>query len=50
MSLIEISGVSKHVELPDGIRLDILRDISKRVDSAEHVAVIGRDGSGETTD
>ncbi len=27
-----------------------LRDISKRVDSAEHVALIGRSGSGETTD
>lgn len=49
MSLIEISGVSKHVELPDGSRLDILRDINMRVDSGEHVAVVGRSGSGKTT-
>ncbi len=49
MSLIEISGVSKHVELPDGSRLDILHDINMLVESGEHVAVVGRSGSGKTT-
>lgn len=49
MSLIEIDGVSKHVELPDGSRLDILHEITMRVESGEHVAVVGRSGSGKTT-
>lgn len=42
-------GVSKHVELPDHSRLDILFDINMSVDSGEHVAVVGRSGSGKTT-
>ena len=49
MSLIEVREVSKHVELPDGSRLDILFDIDMTVDSGEHVAVVGRSGSGKTT-
>lgn len=49
MSLIEVRQVSKHVELPDGSRLDILFGIEMSVDSGEHVAVVGRSGSGKTT-
>lgn len=49
MSLIEIHGISKHVELPDGSRLDILKNLSMQVDAGEHVAVVGRSGSGKTT-
>ncbi len=49
MSLIEVREVSKHVELPDGSRLEILFDINMRVDAGEHVAVVGRSGSGKTT-
>lgn len=49
MSLIEISGVSKQVELPDGSQLEILHDINMTVESGEHVAVVGRSGSGKTT-
>lgn len=49
MSLIEVRNVSKHVELPDGTRLDILNDINMSVDGGEHLAVVGRSGSGKTT-
>lgn len=49
MSLIEVRDVSKHVELPDGARLDILVDIDMSVEGGEHVAVVGRSGSGKTT-
>jgi len=49
VSLIEVHDVSKHVELPDGSRLDILHGISLRVEAGEHVAVVGRSGSGKTT-
>lgn len=49
MSLIEVRNVSKHVELPDGSRLDILDEINMSVDGGEHLAVVGRSGSGKTT-
>lgn len=49
MSLIEVRDISKHVELPDGNRLEILRNLSMHVDAGEHVAVVGRSGSGKTT-
>lgn len=49
MSLIKVQDVSKHVELPDGSRLDILQGVNMQVDSGEHVAVVGRSGSGKTT-
>ncbi len=49
MSLISVEHVSKHVELPDGSRLDILFDVNMAVESGEHVAVVGRSGSGKTT-
>lgn len=41
--------VAKHVDLPDGSRLDILHSVNMVVDAGEHVAVVGRSGSGKTT-
>jgi len=49
VSLIKVAGVSKHVELADGSRLEILTDIQMSVDAGEHLAVVGRSGSGKTT-
>lgn len=49
MTIIEVLGVAKHVDLPDGSKLHILTDVNMEVSAGEHVAVVGRSGSGKTT-
>ncbi|MBB5789442.1 ABC transporter ATP-binding protein [Jiangella mangrovi] len=49
MSLIELDGVSRTVILPDGDRLEILRDVTFTIETGEHVSIVGRSGSGKST-
>ncbi|TDD71325.1 ABC transporter ATP-binding protein [Jiangella aurantiaca] len=49
MSLIELDGVGRTVILPDGERLEILRDVTLAVEVGEHVSIVGRSGSGKST-
>ena len=49
MSLIDIAGVTRHVPLPSGEDLHILRGVDLAVDSGEHVSIVGRSGTGKST-
>jgi putative ABC transport system ATP-binding protein len=49
MSLLELTGVTRSVLLPDDRRLDILRGVDLAVDTGEHVSVVGRSGTGKST-
>ena len=49
MSLLGLEAVTRHVELPDGETLEILRGIDLSVDVGDHVSVVGRSGSGKST-
>jgi len=49
MPLLELSGVTRTVGLPDGERLDILRGIDLAVEAGDHVSIVGRSGSGKST-
>ncbi|WP_116950710.1 ABC transporter ATP-binding protein [Jiangella endophytica] len=49
MSLIELDGVGRTVLLPDGDRLEILRDVTLTIEVGEHVSIVGRSGSGKST-
>jgi putative ABC transport system ATP-binding protein len=49
VSLLELEAVTRHVELPDGETLEILRGIDLSVDVGDHVSVVGRSGSGKST-
>ena len=47
--LLEMSGVTREVPLPNRETLHILRGIDLRVHPRDHVAIVGRSGSGKTT-
>ena len=49
MTLLQLEGVTRSVELPDGERLDILRGVDLKVDTGDHVSIVGRSGSGKST-
>ncbi|MDO4887501.1 MAG: ABC transporter ATP-binding protein [Actinomycetaceae bacterium] len=49
MPLIEMSGVTRTVTLPDGDDLHILRGIDLQVEAGEFVSVVGRSGTGKST-
>lgn len=49
MSLLELTEVTRSVRLPDDRLLEILRGVTLSVDTGEHVAVVGRSGTGKST-
>jgi putative ABC transport system ATP-binding protein len=49
MRLIEMSGISREVRLPDESVLPILTGVDLSVAPGEHVSIVGRSGSGKST-
>jgi putative ABC transport system ATP-binding protein len=49
MTLIEMSGISRSVRLPDESVLPILTGVDLSVAPGEHVSIVGRSGSGKST-
>ncbi|AEE45282.1 ABC transporter ATP-binding protein [Cellulomonas fimi] len=49
MSLLELADVTRSVRLPDDSLLHILRGVTLDVDAGEHVAIVGRSGTGKST-
>jgi putative ABC transport system ATP-binding protein len=47
--LVELNGVTRDVRLPDGRVLNILRGVDLAVARGEHVAIVGRSGTGKST-
>ena len=49
MTLLQLRGVTRTVELPDAEPLQILRGVDLDVEVGDHVSVVGRSGSGKST-
>ncbi|QTE29992.1 ABC transporter ATP-binding protein [Pengzhenrongella sicca] len=49
MALLELTDVTRSVRLPDDRILAILQGVTLSVDAGEHVAVVGRSGTGKST-
>ncbi len=49
MSLLQLTGVTRSVALPDGPPLEILKGVDLTVEVGDHVSVVGRSGSGKST-
>jgi putative ABC transport system ATP-binding protein len=49
VSLLQLQGVTRTVELPDAEPLHILRGVDLEVAVGDHVSIVGRSGSGKST-
>ncbi|WP_371163791.1 ABC transporter ATP-binding protein [Buchananella felis] len=49
MALLEIEGMARSFTIPTGERLDILTDINLQVEAGDHIAIVGRSGTGKST-
>jgi putative ABC transport system ATP-binding protein len=49
MSLLRLEAVTRSVELPDDVPLEILKGVDLEVFSGDHVSIVGRSGSGKST-
>ena len=49
MAFVELEGVTRSVDLPDGEKLDILKGVDLEVEVGDHVSIVGRSGSGKST-
>jgi putative ABC transport system ATP-binding protein len=49
MAFVELEGVTRSIDLPDGGRLDILKGVDLNVEIGDHVSIVGRSGSGKST-
>jgi putative ABC transport system ATP-binding protein len=49
VSLLELTGISREVRLPDETVLPILTGVDLHVAPGEHVSIVGRSGSGKST-
>ena len=47
--LLEISGVTRTFPMPDAAPLEILQDVDLVVEPGDHVAIVGRSGTGKST-
>jgi putative ABC transport system ATP-binding protein len=49
VAFVELEGVTRSIDLPDGGRLDILKGVDLNVEIGDHVSIVGRSGSGKST-
>jgi putative ABC transport system ATP-binding protein len=49
VAFVELEGVTRSVDLPDGGRLEILKGVDLSVEIGDHVSIVGRSGSGKST-
>ena len=49
MAFIRLAALGRSVRLPDDSQLEILTDINLEIERGEHIAVVGRSGSGKSS-
>ncbi len=49
MTLLDLSGITRSVTLPDGSPLHILRGVDLQVNMGQRVTIVGRSGTGKST-